>query len=210
MACETFRNVSHHCILVSECCASGTHCSFRTTGKFINYSRFSLSRTFVFDLQDFAESKGTQNQGVKRQTSRRTSWNCAFLSMSCPWCRKNVHRNRLRFWMKFCSSSRPFWYASRTLVVTGNIYDPQQLQLEDCARESLPSYHVIIITRQELSAQWRLMLASSSSAGCFAPVLSCSVSADSHLCTTPQHCHSTLRGSPFYSSLSFSPQKLTK
>ena len=54
-------------------------------------------------------------------TSSRLFCSSGFCSMRMPCSLRYVHRNKDRFWMKFCSSSLPFLYASRMFVVSGSI-----------------------------------------------------------------------------------------
>ncbi len=56
-------------------------------------------------------------------TSISVSLRFSLFSISCPCSLRKVQRNRLRFWMKFCSSSLPFAYANRILVFKGSIFN---------------------------------------------------------------------------------------
>lgn len=61
------------------------------------------------------------------QTSSSVSWHSFLFSISTPCSFRNVHKNRLRFCMKFCSSFVPCLYASRRFVVGGNICNMHML-----------------------------------------------------------------------------------
>ena len=54
-------------------------------------------------------------------TSMSNSLRSDFFSISSPCSFKKVHRNKLRFCMKFCSSLLPCLYASFIFVLTGSI-----------------------------------------------------------------------------------------
>ena len=62
-------------------------------------------------------------------TSSSVSWHSFLFSTSTPCSFRNVHRNKLRFWIKFCSSLLPRLYASRRFVVGGSIYNTMRSTL---------------------------------------------------------------------------------
>ena len=57
-----------------------------------------------------------------KPTSISASLRFSLFSKSWPCSFRKVQRNKLRFWIKFCSSSFPFEYASRILVFKGSIW----------------------------------------------------------------------------------------
>ncbi len=70
-------------------------------------------------------------------TSISVSLRFSLFSISCPCSLRKVQRNRLRFWMKFCSSSLPFAYANRILVFKGSIFNTNKEESIRLAQKQL-------------------------------------------------------------------------
>ena len=83
----------------------------------------SAARIFQYSKQILKISSSSTSEMRTRQL-RASSRICLYswlFSILLPCSRKKVDKNKLRFWMKFCSSDEPFRYASFKLIDNGRI-----------------------------------------------------------------------------------------